>query len=342
MGIYHYLFTVDNNYLFYMFVTIQSVLDHLEDRDSNSQDLLTFHILCDDQLDDQKAEAYTQAFTKFNSESKVKFTFEFHKVNGMVFEQCEQMVGNQGSSSWSAYYRLLFAQVIPPEVKRLLYLDIDLYINVDTRLLFEKYPMQNEVLYAASEPFYLSSALDPLETEPFRCLLPRNSKDQACVLKVRDGLQSGVMLINVDQWRAQNIEQQCIKAALTWETPFYDQDVLSIVCQNKISYLDWDCNMPAGFFWLNEFGMWKFNESVLSLEQLPVNCRPTKEHLEYMCENPKILHFAGEFKPWKLNRALSKIEQHMYRSILVYMQHWLVNYGRLSKCFQSALAWFPL
>lgn len=335
MSEYHHLLVVDNNYLFYLFVTLQSVLNNLEDKESNDQDQLVFHVLTDHSLNYNKATEYTTSFYELNADSKVKFSVAFHEISPEIFAHCNKMVNAQGHDSYSTYYRLLFAQALPADIHRVLYLDIDLYVNSDVRNIFERYPMQDEVFYATAEPFYLSSAVDPVAAEPVRMLFPIPPQTEPYLLKIKDSIQAGVLLINVDQWRQQHIEQQCLETALQWRLDFHDQDILSMVCHDKISYLDWDCNMVLGYFWFLYFGGWTFQDIFFSLEQLPVNNRPTQEQLQEMCNNPKIFHFAGDFKPWKQSHKLSELEQDFFQYRTQYANKWLLTYAQLAKHFKQ-------
>lgn len=335
---YHHMFVVDNNYLFYMFVTMQSILDNLENKESDSQDHIIFNVVTDLQLDQQRADFYVQAFTKFNAEAKIKFSINFHKINPEIFEGCCSLERFPGRFSLSTYYRILFSKVLPTDIHRLLYLDIDLLVNTDTRNIFQQYPMQDEILYASSEPFYLSTAVDPKAAEPIRVLKPRADGEKPYIVNVRKSLQAGVMLINVDQWRNLNVEQQCLDITSKWVLPFFDQDALSIVCQDKLAYLDWDCNFSTGMFWLSKYGKGDFNGVILPFDRINVNHRPTLEQMVQMSQNPKIVHFAGEFKPWTLTHKLTEKDQNSFQDVLPFMYKWLTNYGSLSQYFKQAKA----
>lgn len=332
MSDYHFLSNINNKYLFYLFVTYQTLLDTLEDREDNAHDHFIFHILVDTDVNMENAQKYADCFSKFNQASKVSFDLKFYHLDNSCFRHCNCM-NRSGKVSQTAYYRLLFAQVIPENVQRILYFDADILLCDDVRNLFSQHPQGDEILYATSEPGYLVNCDDQLAPEPV-CTRRAFDNSEPYLLPVRNCIQSGVMLINVEQWRKLDIERKCIETACKWQVIMHDQDLLSMVCTDKVAPLSWEWNINAIQFWICKSGYLELNHN-FTLEELPVNDAPTLEQLRQMCQNPKLVHFANVFKPWELTHELSKGKLEYYNVWLPFMTKWLQTYGRFADFFKK-------
>ncbi|MGQ0287164.1 glycosyltransferase family 8 protein [Pasteurellaceae bacterium 22721_9_1] len=97
---------------------------------------------------------------------------------------------------------------------------------------------------------------------------------------IKPYFNSGVMLINNQQWREENIEHELFTLTeyLTNNHPeviYLDQDVLNIVLKGRWKILDESYNFQA---------------------------LPSTHCIEYLKQNdtPNIIHYVGPHKPWKL------------------------------------------
>ena len=103
-------------------------------------------------------------------------------------------------------------------------------------------------------------------------------------LQAEQYINTGVLLMNSATWRRKKIAQHCV-SCLNQHEPLVcpDQDVLNLVCQNSIKYLDVRWNAQWHHFW-----------------DRPDNhlIPPFDRMFDLAIHNPGILHFTSSIKPW--------------------------------------------
>ena len=164
----------------------------------------------------------------------------------------------------AAYARLLAGSSLPPDVSRVLYLDADLLVRSDLLPLWQK-PIGGNVVLAVQDSFL---------QRPF-------AGDGGS----RGGyFNSGVMLIDLDAWRAESIEERCFAIARTLRsrTRWRDQDILNAALAGRWGRLSPRWNRQ---FWLDLFPDWQCS---------PHDADEVREALA----DPAIVHFCGWTKPW--------------------------------------------
>lgn len=333
MSDYHLLFSTDENYAPYMFVAFQSILDSLEDSSNNAQDHISFHVLVDDKVSNRSFQTCTKAFQELNTSAKVSFSIESHLINNEVFLSCTPMT-KDGFTSFSTYYRILFAQVIPESITRILYMDIDVLVCDDMRKIFQQYPMGDEVLYACPNAHCFKYAKNPFATHPYYEYEPLNADTEPYHLPIEHFIEGGVQLINVEQWRKQKIEQKCLEIANNWKLDFHDQSAISIACQNQIKPLDVTCNFLFTYFRYIDIGGTIIGQEIYPFEKMPIKPAPTLEDLARLSKEPKIVHFVY-FKPWFMTRALNPDEFEDLKSIFPYLIRWIKTFNRIKRIFKA-------
>ena len=96
-------------------------------------------------------------------------------------------------------------------------------------------------------------------------------------------INSGVVVMNLKKIREDNLEIQWEK--MVNNSYFYvDQDIINIVCKNKIGFLPLKYNLPA----------YLDNNAILNYEKENIY---NKNEVYEAINNPSIIHYAGE-KPW--------------------------------------------
>lgn len=101
---------------------------------------------------------------------------------------------------------------------------------------------------------------------------------------------SGVLLMNLVQFRENFTSKQILDIAESKEWLFPDQDVLNILCENHVYYLDMAWNVMMN---------WKDSSScrIETARKAPYNMY--QNYIESR-KNVKIAHFAGFQKPWNV------------------------------------------
>jgi lipopolysaccharide biosynthesis glycosyltransferase len=98
-------------------------------------------------------------------------------------------------------------------------------------------------------------------------------------------LNTGLLVINVNQWNEQRITEKCLELLTKYEMPCIDQDALSLVLEGNFDYLHPKFNlMPFHFT-----ARLRFSEIV-----------ENPDAIQEAISNPAIIHFHRSFfaKPW--------------------------------------------
>jgi len=161
--------------------------------------------------------------------------------------------------SKATYARLLLPQLFPDGGSQVLYLDSDLLV------LGELKPLWQTKLDGAAVGAVLDDWIDPL----LKCGDPR-VKD---VPRVRNYFNAGVLLIDLDRWRAESISERALDYLKRCHYSYYaDQDALNFACDGHWKILD---------------RRWNYQDHLrVRITDMPPEQRPG------------IVHFVTEKKPW--------------------------------------------
>lgn len=161
--------------------------------------------------------------------------------------------------SISTYYRFLLQQLFP-NTDKLIYLDSDL--NILTSL--------TDLYNTDISEYYIAAVTDNSEKECCK----RLNLDMYC--------NAGVLLINLKKFREDNIQEKLFKYSQENydEIVYGDQDVLNVVCQEKILQLDKRWNAQI--------------------------CNSLKDNEDWLttAKQAHIIHYISGLKPWKRKYGL--------------------------------------
>ena len=163
-------------------------------------------------------------------------------------------------ASLANYYRLLLPELLPPDMERVLYLDSDLIVRRSLSILWQQ----------------LTS---PKGLAAVRCFnYERRNERRWDFPEHRTYFNSGVLLIDLQAWRAGEISNQVI--ARIQQQPegmeLWDQDGLNLVFADSWRELPLEWNVQHGIFLDPRLGVRFAN----------------------LAKDPAIVHFAGAEKPW--------------------------------------------
>lgn len=175
----------------------------------------------------------------------------------------------------SIYYRLLFPFLVPPSVHRLLYLDTDIVVIKGLDTLYQT-DIGDLPVGAVIESFV-------------------GSRPELGIFESGRYFNSGVLLINVPEWKAQKISEKTLHF-LTHQSHkiiWMDQDALNAVLINNYFPLDYKYNITSEYIpkWI------------------------TSRQLEHFVEDKVIIHYTsgGIKKPWSgLSRNRLRHYYHAY------------------------------
>jgi lipopolysaccharide biosynthesis glycosyltransferase len=158
------------------------------------------------------------------------------------------------------YLRFFLESLIPYNFKRLLYLDIDVLVLDDLKELFQR-NFSTVISASLSESLILARG---------EHLVDHNSMY----------FNDGVILIDFEKWKSEQIENQLIGVAKSGPFVYLDQDVFNIVFKDSWTLLD------KRFNFLQEIQLEDFSTRSI--------------------QNPAIVHFVGA-KPWGKTRMSSYV-----------------------------------
>jgi lipopolysaccharide biosynthesis glycosyltransferase len=265
----------DENYTMALCVMIRSVLEYLRKGVEVNLYVLEDGIAADTK---KKMESSWQPYpitTIWISPNK-------ENILGKVQER-----GHAGVAS--TYFRFFIGDLLPQSVKSAIYLDADLIIRGDLAELLEE-SFDNCIVQAAPDAyagyFHISR------------LTKVNFSDDILFTKSSRYFNAGLLVIDVEAWRAERIGQEALEIAVTYKDAllFHDQDVLNIVLAGR-----WKAIHP----------IWNFHE--LPQLMLPWEARPyTRQERKRIFLSPNVIHFVSREKPW------SPICHHFYYAPLFY------------------------
>lgn len=268
---YHILLSGDEKYLKFIAVCMHSIVLHtdksknfndfigfnqeIHDSDyiprpydlENHEEKYVFHVLTDGILDSTR-----EKFVKLQEELTKIFPTEIkiHVIPVTEFIGCKMW-----QNSYLAYYRLVMNRLLPSIAKKALYLDgSDTLAGGDLRELFT---LDLEDTFAA--------VAQNAGNTPFIGNAKKANYNDVKKLY----FNSGVMLVNLVEWRKHNMEERTLDYVKKHDLAFVDQDALNILFDFNVIGIPHTWNMMI-------------NKS-----------DPQKEPIKH----PKIAHFA--FKPWK-------------------------------------------
>ncbi|GAB2775885.1 lipopolysaccharide biosynthesis glycosyltransferase [Hymenobacter luteus] len=159
----------------------------------------------------------------------------------------------------AAYYRLFFPRLVPQDIERLLYLDIDMLVIGSLDSMYQT-DLQGAAVGAVMEIEV------PLRSE-------------IGIRRLEDYFNSGMLLMHLPRWREQQISEQAIEVIV--RTPkevllYHDQDALNVVFD----------------------GRWHRLESRYNLMKAYIPHDLARRDLRTYLADKVIIHYNGRNKPW--------------------------------------------
>ncbi len=231
----HIAFAVDDNFIKPVGILITSIVYN------NPNQWFHFHIftasLCEDNLN------------KLKQINVGDSSLTIHVFDEAIFASYQTLKNLPASM----YYRLVIPAILNGVTSRVLYLDADIVCNGSIEELVNK----------DIGSYIICACLDP-------AVIANHDKHVSSLGIDRNDcyFNSGVMLINIDEWNRQNVLSCFNDLIHKREYKFPDQDVLNIVLQHNVLLLDE-----------------RFNTFSSNVENY---------------NKATFVHFAGEAKPWTI------------------------------------------
>ncbi|MBS1066926.1 hypothetical protein JK164_13495 [Gluconobacter kondonii] len=209
----------------------------------------------------------------------------------LTFLDCQHMyrdINTHMHFSSTTFYRLSLGKLLPHH-RRALYIDCDTIVLADLCLLYDT-PLDGAIIAATPDLImknFVSAGIQSIQETgamPARQYLSE-------YLKLKNNgdnyFQAGVILFDLEAFRASNITDTAIKDLRNRCYWFLDQDILNKYLENRVKMIDtsWNCVNSINEIFPHLSANWRAK----AVEDL---------------NNPKIVHYAGyEAKPWNNHNA---------------------------------------
>lgn len=203
------LYDKTGNYSIWVGVTMQSILDY-----TNSS--VCFHILHDTTLNDENKKKLLDVCRNTNS------CVEFHLIDVNEFNQISSQVQNYTIGS---VFRILIPDVLK-DLSKVLYLDADLYVNLDIQELWD-IDLEENCLGAVRDLDILNRTIGALPVMKNEC-------------NYDEYFNSGVISMNLDAIRKHgNMKDEIVNYLVSHtDSDLPDQDALNVVYRGQIKFID--------------------------------------------------------------------------------------------------------
>ncbi|NUN65846.1 glycosyltransferase family 8 protein [Pseudanabaena biceps] len=172
----------------------------------------------------------------------------------------------------SIYYRISIPEIIPFNINKVIYLDSDMVLKQD---------IYNLWLIDLKDCFIGAIELLDVDKRHLKGIIKNDL----------DYFNSGVLVMNINKWRENNVSQQVIDFISNYQEKiiWWDQDSLNAVLYQKWLSLPLKWNLQTNFFDVN------VSKCARGLE------------LREAIAKPAIIHYTGMHKPWDY------IDNHPYK-----------------------------
>lgn len=255
----HIVLASDTNYAEFVAVVIVSAI-------ANNSGYIHFHLLSNG-IDDATIERLRNHIPADRGELQV---YDIRDLKDRLQIQVPATI------AISSYARLFLPSILPAEVKKVLYVDCDTVIADDV----------SEFWNTDLRGKYVAGVLDTL---------PDNeSKVKVGLSPTSPYINAGVLLIHLDMWRKDNLQQQFIDFLLAHNgmVHHHDQGLINGVCKDRICIVHPRYNCTSNYYSHPYALLWRTNTPFYSEQE----CREATAH-------PAILHFTEGFynRPWIAN-----------------------------------------
>lgn len=177
--------------------------------------------------------------------------------------------------NYVGYYLLKFENILPKEIHKILYIDIDMLVCCDLRELFA-IDLEKKTVGVVLDYFSKHHNL-------------KGKNNNKNLSTAKEFFNAGMLLIDMKKWRNQKIEAQFENIASSYIWKPYDQDLLNAALFGKTKILPLNYNVLV-YYYAN---------SKARDEGKKYNVSYTREELQCALKNPKILHYYLGYKPWR-------------------------------------------
>jgi|GEM_PF-147424 len=269
--------TSSNYFSIYMGVTIQSILDNCCDK--CNYDILVLH-----QEISKENQNEIKSMAKNRDNISIRFVNIKFALNNITMDVASQF-------SKEIFCRPLLHKILD-RYDKMIFVDSDMVVNADLKELND-IDLGNNLLAAVKDAcfsvFYNHPDPKIIESNSIKKYLD----DVVCLKTPQDVFNAGLTVINLAGFRKNFNTAVVLYIANLKNFPYADQDVLNIMCQEKVLFLPHE---------------WNFRVDVLMNN---INLRGLTYHYNRLKKDIKVIHYAGGNKPWNtLNLPTEEVFWH--------------------------------
>ncbi|ECQ5849206.1 glycosyltransferase family 8 protein [Campylobacter jejuni] len=281
---FHIVLNANENYIKYAAVLMTSIIQKTDLNKSMSEfcnfdtdEGYVFHILSDFISESMKVRI-SNLEKQLNDIYPCKIVL--HILNDDEFKGMLKWRGN-----YLAYYRIKMASVLPRDLKICLYLDCDMLCFGDLR----------ELLSVDINNYQAAVCLDGNNHKKNKkVFFSLKGREKYKFSNIEKYFNSGFILVNLDRWRRDNIENKSIDFLKKFKTLYPDQDALNIALTEVLT-LPMRWNLLLAYYVVNVNNSKKLFRDQSKYSSLHYTQYEFKTELN----NIKIAHFTVEpSKPW--------------------------------------------
>jgi len=273
----HIAFCTDTNYIMPTGVAMISICEN------NKEEEITFHLVITDEGAspyevDEKVKPMVEIAEKYGKEYKI------YRLSSETLK--EFVCSGADYISTTAFARIFLPNLLSKSIAKVLYLDCDIIVDGSLRELWNT-NLDYDCPFAA--------AIDAT------CLTQYNHFENKGK-KMSIYCNSGVLLINLDCWRHENLVENTIGCANEFKFPLLDQDVLNYLYYDKFL----EINPTYNYQILYDFSGCSF---------IPKSHSTLVESIK---DHPIIIHYICPNKPWKKEYCPRRVVWERYLNMSVW------------------------
>lgn len=208
------------------------------------------------------------------------------------------------------YYRIIGWGMLPEDVERILYLDVDIVVQKSLQGLYQM-EMGDRLFTVCEDIFGKINGFH--EANKRRLSIPADG----------NYFNAGVMLVNVKELRRTGeVDKILARVYQDYERYEYnDQDVLNEMYQDRLIYVGWDqYNCPPAWYYLNlraaESGILEFADydTIRTYQKKPDQFAQDYTNLtQQIADSAAIIHHLADTKPWNVHRKDGSVYEYFDR-----------------------------
>ena len=253
----HISLCTDRNYVMPTGVTIISVCEN------NKEEKLHFHIIYTD--DDECAVTPLYSIVEKYGATLTVHYFDKEKLEPYKCSGSAEHVTPTG------FARVFLPEILSEEITKVIYLDSDVIVSGSLRGLWD---------FSLKDTDPIGACIDTNVVEPGA----HNRVDTPMSIPY---CNSGVLLINLDCWRREGLQQQMCVVAREHQFPLLDQDAINYLFKDRIKILPFEYNVQLGFY--------------LSGCDYMTGIYKVSETFDKALQSPVVIHYSFPEKPWGYN-----------------------------------------